>query len=173
MIRKTVCLIGGSSSGKTCFRKYLDAYFNKNKKYTITQKYYPSICVEITTINVNDMTISIWDADPDKIQPYHEGRDLAIAFYTAKTYQDTKKSIKDFKRNTSGKVPIIHVWNKLDLIRDQKMFDEKKALIPDLIPMSIKNNTGCLELLETMKLSLKSIEPVAINDPVPIINNNK
>lgn len=83
--------------------------------------------------------------------------DLAIAFYTAKTYQDTKKLIKDFRLDTKHKTPIIHVWNKFDLKRDQKMFDEKKDLIRDLIPMSIKNNTGCLELLETMKHALKFI----------------
>lgn len=154
-----VCFIGGAASGKSSFkRRCFEHSLTEDDKDTLKflvpafntsadEKYSPTMGVDVTTIMFKDIRLNIWDTAGNAQYrgigvDYYVGANVALAFYTKDTVNQTNKLVQDFKFSCPDAY-IIHIWNKTDLDSEVNFLRVNEALLPKMISMSVKDNINC------------------------------
>lgn len=146
-----VLLLGDSSVGKTCFLlRYADDAFNENHISTIGLDYRLKM---ITLENDKIVKMQIWDtAGQDRFRAitknYYKGAHGIILMYdvtNVTTFNNIKNWLTQIKENTTDKVKIVLVGNKVDEDNLRKVSTEEgKKLSEDFnlqfYETSAKNN---------------------------------
>jgi GTP-binding nuclear protein Ran len=140
MEQKKLILVGDGGSGKTCFTKrLLNDVFEKSYIPTLGYEVYPY------TDLVNNIQYNIWDtAGQEKFGGLSDGYYLManLAVIMCDDRKLSQKSIigwkKDIERMCPG-IPIYIVYNKSDI-----------KIWPDVINISVKNNTGITDLFDLL-----------------------
>ncbi len=129
MIQKKICLVGAYAVGKTSLiQQYVKSLFS--------EKYITTIGVKVDkkelTCNEQNVNLVIWDLngsdEVDSIKvSYLRGSSgyLLVADCTRLSTIDTAIEIKDIVEKNVGKIPFILLLNKVDLVEDFSVIDEK------------------------------------------------
>lgn len=151
-----VLLLGDSAVGKTCFLlRYSDDCFTENHISTIGLDYRLKM---ITTENNKIIKMQIWDtAGQDRFRSitknYYKGAHGIVLMFDVtnpSSFINIKNWLIQIKENTSEKVKIVIVGNKIDDESQRKITNEEaKKLCEEykleLFETSAKNNVGIVE----------------------------
>ena len=151
-----ILLLGDSSVGKTCFlKRYTDNTFQDAYLSTIGFDFkYKSITLK----NGKTVKVQLWDTAGEErfrtiAKSYYRGSHGIILIYDVtnrKTFENIRKWLNQINEETSGKISILLIANKIDCVESRQVTKEegkemaKNAGLP-IFEASAKDSTNVNE----------------------------
>ena len=165
-----ILLLGDSAVGKTCFlKRYTDNTFQDAYLSTIGFDFkYKSITLK----NGKTVKVQLWDTAGEErfrtiAKSYYRGAHGIILIYDVtnrKTFENIRKWLYQINEETSGKISILLIANKIDCVESRQVTKEegKQMAKNNGLPIfeaSAKDSTNVNESFQYL------IEKISENDP--------